>query len=254
MQRPPRYVNFTALPVITIMQANFSKIYCEPKDLLVLVIDEISFVVSSVLHHLDIQLQRLRGVYDVPFGGVILILAGDFHQKAPPQSGNVSLAELLVQETLPELLSHEPLKPHKPSAKGLMHFSRVERTTLSEQMRAAEDPCLQAHLERLRDTNLQQPVTTELLAALKPLSPQDIVDNPAWQFAPVAVLGNFERHYINESQVRAWARTYDVPLIKWKLPLQGKWHAAYDLETIEELYKEEVCLWGFFTRGAPAIP
>ena len=163
---------------ISIMQANFSKIYCEPKDLLVLVIDEISFVVSSVLHHLDIQLQRLRGVYDVPFGGVILILAGDFHQKAPPQSGNVSLAELLVQETLPELLSHEPLKPHKPSAKGLMHFRRAVRTTLSEQMRAAEDPCLQAHLERLRDTNLQQPVTTELLAALKPLSPQDIVDNP----------------------------------------------------------------------------
>ena len=53
---------------ISAMQAEFAKIYCEPKDLLVLVIDEISFVVSSVLHHLSIQLQRLRAVYDVPFG------------------------------------------------------------------------------------------------------------------------------------------------------------------------------------------
>ena len=85
-----------------------------------LVIDEISFVISSVLHHLDIQLQRLRAVYDVPFGGVILILAGDFHQKSPPQA--ISLAELLVRETLPELLAHKPLKPPQPGAKGIGAF------------------------------------------------------------------------------------------------------------------------------------
>ena len=71
---------------ISAVQADFAKIYCEPKDLLVLVIDAISFVVSSVLHHLDIQLQRLCAVYNVPFGGVSLILAGDFHEKSPPQA------------------------------------------------------------------------------------------------------------------------------------------------------------------------
>ena len=66
---------------IDLMQGDFKKHICDPADLLVLVIDEVSFLVPEALHHIDIQLQRLRGVYDVPFGGVLIILAGDFLQK-----------------------------------------------------------------------------------------------------------------------------------------------------------------------------
>ena len=38
---------------ISLMRANFNETICDPKDLLVLVIDEISFVVQEVIHHMN---------------------------------------------------------------------------------------------------------------------------------------------------------------------------------------------------------
>ena len=45
---------------------------------MVLTVDEVSFLVPESMHQVDVQLRRLRGVPDVAFGGVAIILAGDF--------------------------------------------------------------------------------------------------------------------------------------------------------------------------------
>ena len=63
---------------MNVWRAKFAEAACDPEDLLVLTIDETSFLVPKVLYHVDVQLRRLRGRPDVPFGGVALILAGDF--------------------------------------------------------------------------------------------------------------------------------------------------------------------------------
>ena len=125
---------------IAAMRAEFAQVICDPDELLSLVIDEVSFLVPEVLHQIDIQLQHVRGKYNVPFGGVAIILAGDFWQKPPPNS--VSLAELLAAHDAP----HESptiLDPTSAAAKGLEHFRKARRTVLTQQMRASGDPTFQ---------------------------------------------------------------------------------------------------------------
>ena len=45
-----------------------------------LIIDEISYFSDKDLNKLNLKLQRIKGVYDKPFGGVSIVFAGDFHQ------------------------------------------------------------------------------------------------------------------------------------------------------------------------------
>ena len=59
---------------LNIWRAAFADAACDPAALLVLAIDETSFLVPEALHHVDMQLRRLRGLPEVPFGGVALLL------------------------------------------------------------------------------------------------------------------------------------------------------------------------------------
>ena len=49
--------------------------FADRKKLTMLVIDECSFINPEILHHVDLRLRALLEC-DVPFGGVIFILAG----------------------------------------------------------------------------------------------------------------------------------------------------------------------------------
>ena len=128
------------------VRTEYARYYGEPADLLDLfVIDEASFLEPAALHWLDILLRLLVGEPDVPCGGVLVILAGDFHQKPPP--AGTSLAETLVAVDAPVRKSKTFL-PTSPQAKGLEIFRQARRTVLSRQMRAAGDPQFQEVLKR----------------------------------------------------------------------------------------------------------
>ena len=182
---------------------------------------------------------------------VLIILAGDFWQKNPP--GGVSLAEQLVMADVPTDNTEKSEDPHSARAKGLNHFRQASRTILTEQMRAAEDPELQQHLEALRDTASQEPITASLLKRLQVISQEDIATNPKLRFAPIGVLSNFERHRFNHSQLLAWASYYDVPAFRWKLPIQGRWPEFHEERVLDQMYEDELGLWGYFARGAPVM-
>ncbi|KAH3763736.1 dna repair and recombination protein pif1 [Pelomyxa schiedti] len=53
------------------------------RDTDALVIDEISMMPASLFHHLDVMGRQIRGNCDLPFGGLQLILSGDFYQLPP---------------------------------------------------------------------------------------------------------------------------------------------------------------------------
>jgi len=162
---------------LEIWRAAFTYAACDPAVLLVLTIDEISFLVPEGLHHVDVQLRRLRGLPDVPFGGVALILAGDFWQKPPPQC--TSLAELLAASDIPGLVLKKPVDLESTRAKGLAIFRQARRTVLTQQMRAAEDPAFQEELLQLRDTESKAPVPASLIDALQEISAAYMVEHPA---------------------------------------------------------------------------
>ena len=130
-------------------RVSFTDAACDPASLLVFTIDEVSFLVPEALHRVDVQLRRLRGLPDVPFGGVAVILAGDFWQKAPPRQS--SLAEMLAATDMPGLSAPKPLAPMNNRIKSLEIFRHARRTVLTQQMRAADDPSFQEDLLQLRE-------------------------------------------------------------------------------------------------------
>ena len=83
----------------------------------------------------------------MPFGGVLVILAAEFRQKQPP-SGS-SLAEILVSADAPV---RTVCKQVNYMAKGLDIFRNALRSTLTRQMRAADDADFQNDFVAIRDT------------------------------------------------------------------------------------------------------
>jgi len=67
------------------------------------------------------------------------------------------------------------------------------------------------------------------------------------------MLSNFERHHLNRMRAEEFAQWYQLPLIKWKLPLTGLASELLDATTLDELVENEPGLWGMFVGGAPAV-
>ena len=120
-------------------------------------------------------------------------------------------------------------------------------------MRAAEDPAFQRDLLRMRDTRVDVPVSERTIENLQEVSAADIAADPGWAFAPIAVLSNMERHKLNDIQLASFAEVHGLPLVKWRLPLTSRSMACCGQEAVEDLYANEVSLWGYFVRGAPAM-
>ena len=106
-------------------------------------------------------------------------------------------------------------------------------------MRAADDPVFQEELLHLRDTAQESPVPTSLLDALQEVSASDVDEDPAWAWATVAVLSNYERHHLNRAQAEAFARAHKLPLVRWRLPLTGRAAELLDASAINDLYENE---------------
>ena len=224
--------------------------YGEPTELLVFVVDEVSFLDPAALHWLDMILRWLVNQPSVPFGGVLVQLAGDFWQKPPP--AGTSLAELLVAADAP-MRKSKVFPPTSPMAKGLDIFRHARRTLLTRQMRAAEDAEFQEVLTQVRSTDTEPPIPRAFVRDLKELSAADVSAEPARAFAPIVVLGNQERHRLNHHQVYAFARTYNLPLVRWRLPLASKDADSLASETLSALLDNEPGLWQYFVRGAPCM-
>ncbi|CAK0867394.1 unnamed protein product [Prorocentrum cordatum] len=214
---------------IQALRADFTQAVCRPEDVLVLIIDECSFLVAEALSHVDVQLRRLVNEPDAPFGGIAVILVGDFRQKPPP--GGISMAEQLAASEVPELMrGPAPLDPTSSKAKGLALFRQA-----------------------LGVAAAARPVPSSLINHLREVSPDDVRSDPAWAFATIAVLSNYERHQLNRLQVEAFAKASQLPLITWKCPLTGKAAELLDSADLDEAYDNEPGLWGYFARGAPAM-
>lgn len=88
---------------------------------------------------------------------------------------------------------------------------------LTQQMRTADDPEHAQHLEHMRDLDTRFPVSKEFLAGLHILTAEDVArEGDNLRFAPIGVLSQLERHALNLSQARAFARHHKRPLLWWR--------------------------------------
>ena len=269
----------------------FNAIVRNARRLLLLVVDEVSFLGTPHLHHLDRRMRQLLDC-ELPFGGLVVVLPGDFHQLMPVMG--FALHHSLVVNALDDAtLKTLDITKGKQSAngadrKGSQLMKGFRRLRLTQQMRAADDEVHAAHVAQMRDVDSTQAVCDELIAAFRPLTPAAIAEEArveataavqaaiarepsmteaqrkavareaatrtedAMRFAKIGVLSQRERHSFNLIQARAFARRHGRVLFKWRHELTGI-AASWltDAET-ERLYREELAmLWGYFVEGAP---
>jgi hypothetical protein len=67
------------------------------------------------------------------------------------------------------------------------------------------------------------------------------------------VIGNRERHMINQRQARAFGAYHHRVVIEWKLPIRGQAAGWLNDEEKQRLYEHETGMWGRFVFGAPAV-
>jgi hypothetical protein len=212
------------------------------------VIDEVSFIDAVILGHVDQGFANLLGNTEL-CGGMPFLLCGDNHQKPPP--GGTPWYQYMVGIATKEV--ENPLLQGSSSAKhrGLKMLSEAKRVQLHRLMRAKDDPDFIDVQLRMRQTDILHPIPVDFLKQLRPVTLEDIAQDPAWRFAPIGVLTHVERDAINLEQLKAFARAFNLPMFRWRCFLvDGEILQACEMAT---LYDNEPNLWSYFVEGAPVL-
>ncbi len=141
------------------------------------VIDEISFIDTVVLGHIDKGLAILKGNTEL-CGGMTMLLCGDNHQKPPP--GGTPWYQYIVKVAAKEIA--DPVKQGASFAKqrGVTLLASAKRIQLTRLMRAATDSAFIEFQLRLRQTELLHPISDDFLRQLRKVSASDVARDPAW--------------------------------------------------------------------------
>ena len=196
------------------------------QDIDFLLVDEISMVDAVVFAQIDQRLRQIKN-NDIPFGGIAVILLGDMMQ-LPPPAGVPLYKQNELNSIYSELL---------PSQIAITLFGEFVIFPLTEQIRACSDLKHTTFLESLRSTKSGNPtVTNEIIEHIRTLSTEDILSDPAWCEAPLIVTSNLERHHQNLPRTITYAKLNNLPVLTWKLPLNGDVAAQLSIDHLNLLY------------------
>ena len=229
-------------------------------NLSALIIDEISMVKPWMLAYLDERLKEATQVYDKPFGGVAIIMFGDFDQQPP--IGGSSLPSLSIT-----LLEKEYQRKHKIyftkqtrkdkveinsslCRQGVRLFEQAGHLRLTTQHRCAKD---QAHMANLQKMNSGAKMTPSDLNLYKTLTESDINDPNELLYSTIIVTGNHERQELNAYVAGVWARKFSTHVIRWKRHIkEDRWKGRPRTEEALKLAEKQACFYELFVPGAPA--
>ena len=251
MTAPTQNVHLPPLsnPVRLLAIRNLFK-YGQSDQVRMLFIDEISLVTPVLFSMLN---KRLKQIFEnnLPSGGLSVILLGDFQQLDP--IGCKSMSDAVVEHLIHRRRSNM-YTLGSPREDGKNSFISFWLVMLTEQQRAIEDVNHTQVLEQLRDVTRQYPITDDLITHFSRmvLTAQDVLDEPEWRHAPVAVTGNIERAELNKDQAIRYANDKDLQVIQWRMDLAGL-AARFPSDITESIYvKKSSQLTCTFVQGAPA--
>jgi hypothetical protein len=174
------------------------KCLLEPSDipLFMVLIDEVSTLSPVLFNHINWALQQVYQNNE-PFGGIAVVLVGDFYQ-LPPSGEKQTLVDVLVKKYV---FNAVDLNEHSVTAAELFRpFKKIE---LIENLRASEDPLHSLLVQKLRSTNLgEYPLEEHFFKnkvyekyILKDDDVRNDIGNSIMQ-APCLVTGNFLKDFI----------------------------------------------------------
>ena len=191
-----------------------------------------------MLYHINFRLRQIRGS-NTDFGGLPVLLFGDFFQLPPVLATAFYNADSSTKQTIAT-----------PFDFGCALIAKFKMLTLKQQMRS-KDPAHTARINRMRQTDTDDPVNADLISTFQVLSEDDKVTDPSWKTARVVVSSNDERYSLNTLIVKNYAIEKGVPVLTWIKDISNKHKFDPDVCTI--LYESNPQLHGFFVQGAPGI-
>jgi len=236
----------------------FERLVGDVENLALIVLDECSFINPTTLYYVNERMKQFCKS-DLPFGGRVVLICGDMHQKQPIGAPSI-FKSLVASELSDEVLKDLRVRPLKkctsmaPRVRGTELLMQFQRFNLTEQMRAADDKTHAAHLRHLRDVNAKQPISDDILASLQPLTAEAVArEGEKLGFAPIGVLSHMERYALNLSQAKAFAKYHNRPLLWWRWELTGDHASSLSENEATLLYRlERQGLCGFYVHGARA--
>ena len=265
--------NETKLPPVT-KRKNLEELQrsLAPTGAIALIVDEISTVSPVHLAALSERCQQATGNFEQEFGGLIVILMGDFSQLAPvhgaclpnavvdilqwdhdrrEQTDRRKQAESISVETQsrgtpnPQSLSAR-YAPNSLFRKGCDILRSSEWYKLTEQMRSKdkEHDMTLAKMERSERLSLDDFKKYQLLTETD-LMGEDSLD---WISAPILVATNRERHNLIGPQCKRFAAATGKYVFRW--PVTPKeWEQKPHPAFLDDVM-EDPCFYEWFVEGA----
>jgi hypothetical protein len=203
------------------------------------VVDEISMVSATMFYKIMMRLKEAK--VDAEFGGLVVVVCGDFWQIPPVQSRTL-LDSLLDASKLSKQTAEERL--------GAELFKRAAVFVLEEQMRARDCATQGALVARLRRC-VDQPVDDETLSLVRPFVAADVVRDALFREPTFLVGTNRERVAINNALIVNYATSVGKPILRFQYDaasfnLQGE----AVLSIVRRVSDEGQ---GLFVEGAPVM-
>lgn len=225
-----------------------------------IIIDEISMVKPWMLAYLDERLKEATQNFNKPFGGVAVIMFGDFDQQPP--IGGSSLPHFSMS-----LLEREHMKKHriyftKRSKRehaeinstlcciGARLFESARLLRLSVQHRCENDP---RHMANLKKMSAGLKMTTRDLDIYKTLSQQDLTNLDKFLYGTIIVTGNYERQELNAFMATIWAKRFKTHVVRWKRKIKyDRWFGQPRSDELLREAEKQACFYEYFVPHGPA--
>ena len=211
-----------------------------------IILDEISTVKPYMLAYLNSRLQTACNSTK-PFGGLAVIMFGDFDQLPPV--GGPSIPEVAMSVLEKKVSAQQTIYSNNKwnmttiVRQGAELFTRARLIKLTTQHRS-EDAEHTALLERMSNGEI---ITPHNLCAYRTLQSSD----KEFEFATILTPRNRERQEFNNIQAKRWAKKHGTKIVRWRKRIREKtWKGKpRNLSNIANAM-DDYCFWEMFVPGA----
>ena len=181
----------------------------------VLIVDEVSMVGCRMLRDIQSRLCEIMQCHDKPFGGMCVLLMGDFVQLTP-----VGQTELFGSVKV------QVGGQHLNDVFGRELFQKFDEVSLVKQHRAT-DPQYAASVSAFREwTTSALQTRMEFLDTIVEITPDEFKD-PTWQETTIVSTHQKTVHAVNEVMLQRFAIARGLPIVAWRLPMVDKYEKKF---------------------------